>query len=91
MQKMQKKKQRKKLPHGIGNMDIESFRFLNILTKQDRQLRMPGSCLTGKFQPSLRMPKKNLFRATFNSFNTPLLYRYNVYKYVGLLFCAGDR
>lgn len=44
-------------------MEVEIFKFRNILTRQNRQLRMPGSCHAGKFHPSLRAPKK-LFRAT---------------------------
>ena len=78
------KKLKKKLSRGGANMDFESIRFRNILTRQDRQFRMPGSCHADKFQPSLLAPKK-LFRATLNYFfrNAKLRFASKVVKYFG--------
>ena len=40
---------KKKLPNGSGSVDVVSFKLYNIFTRQDRQLRMRGSCHVDKF------------------------------------------
>ena len=51
---------------GSGNVDVESSKFRNFLTRQDRQLCMPGKCHAGKFQPSL-CASKRLLQATLTA------------------------
>ena len=62
----EQKKKMKEKKEGRENMDVDNFKFGNILTRQVRQLCVRGSCHEGKIQPSPCASKKKLFRSTLN-------------------------